>query len=179
MKRVFITSASVVVVGLLAAVWFVPGMSLAGSLGLLPNGDFPEIEQQNLTDTQRRIVSIVKQEHATQPSYLKYSEDTKEPWCADFVSWAMKEAGVPYRNPHSGHWRIPGTTTLREYYRSEGRFKSIDSGYAPKVGDIVLYNGVGWFGQHKYCAGVSKWHADDGRWQRGWQNPCPNTECYR
>ncbi|GAB4588666.1 hypothetical protein Ntsu_64980 [Nocardia sp. IFM 10818] len=83
-----------------------------------------------------------------QNSGTKYSEGVDEPWCADFVSWVMREAGRPLANPHSGAWRIPGVYTLEEYYRGEGRFEAWDSGYRPKVGDVVMYTDASPFNQH-------------------------------
>lgn len=128
----------------LTAVTTIPGMNLAE----LTLGAFPKIDETNLSETQKKVVALTKQEHAAQVEYTKYSEGNKEAWCADFASWIMKEAGVSYKNPNSGHWRIPGTLTLREYYEKEGRFKPVDSDYMPKVGDVILYDGAGWFGQH-------------------------------
>ena len=109
---------------------------------------FPEIDIDTLDDQQEKIVSLLRQEFAAQPDGTKYSEGVSEPWCADFVSWIMKNAGYPFENPNSGYWRIPGTYTLREYYESVGRFHAADSGYTPQVGDIMLYDNPSPFGQH-------------------------------
>jgi hypothetical protein len=120
------------------------GMSMS-QLGL---GTFPDVDASSLSPAQRRIVTVAKIEHAAQSSYLKYTDGNKEAWCSDFVSWVMRQSGVPLTNPNSNGWRIPGTLTLKDYYQSQGRFKSLASGYQPKVGDIVIYDGAGWFGQH-------------------------------
>lgn len=109
---------------------------------------FPEIDITMLDDRQQRIIMLLKQEHRQQNSAKKYSEGIDEPWCADFVSWIMKEAGVPLSNPNSGSWRIPGTHTLRNYYQSIGKFKLATSGYQPKIGDVILYDNPSPFGQH-------------------------------
>src|ERR1043165_5999922 len=53
---------------------------------------FPEIDLTTLDSSQQRIVMILKQEHQAQNPGKKYSEGIDEPWCADFVSWTMKEA---------------------------------------------------------------------------------------
>lgn len=76
----------------------------------------------------------------------KYSEGVKEPWCADFVSWVLREAGAPLSNPHSGSWRIPGVYTLTDYFEAAGRFR--DPGYRPEPGDVVLYSPDWRLGQH-------------------------------
>ncbi len=109
---------------------------------------FPEINVANLDSRQQKIVTLLGQEYKAQNKGTKYSGGVEEPWCADFVSWIMNEAGVPLRNPNSGSWRIPGTYTLREYYQAEGKFKPGDSGYQPKIGDVMLYDNPSPFGQH-------------------------------
>ena len=109
---------------------------------------FPEVSEGNLTERQKKIVGVLRQEFASQPDGTKYSEGAKEPWCADFVSWVFREAGTPFQNPNSGSWRIPGTLTLREYFTSKGVFHTYGDGYTPKTGDVVLYDGNGPHGQH-------------------------------
>ncbi len=109
---------------------------------------FPEIDTASLTPDQQKVVEILKQEYALQPAGTKYAEGIEEAWCADFVSWTFNEAGVPLSNPNSGHWRIPGTFTLREYYEANEKFIPADAEYSPKVGDIMLYDNPSSFGQH-------------------------------
>jgi len=104
---------------------------------------FPGIEVRQLNPTQQQIISISKQEYAKRPvSYdenvLKYSNGVMEPWCADYVSWVMREAGAPLNNPNSGGWRIPGVLTLKQYYKNEGRYRDA-SQYTPKTGDVALF----------------------------------------
>lgn len=121
---------------------------LVSSLTPPRHTQFPQIDSSRLTVTQQKIVSLLKQEYESQPPGTKYSEGVSEPWCADFVSWIYKQAGMPFVNPNSGSWRIPGTVTLREYYQSMGKFRAAGSGYAPRVGDIILYDNPSPFGQH-------------------------------
>ncbi len=109
---------------------------------------FPAIDEANLTKMQKKILAFARQEFASKPDYKKYSEGKSEPWCADFVSWIMKEAGVPLKNPNSGSWRIPGTYTLQDYYKSIGTFKDASSGYTPKLGDVAVYRNSPVFGDH-------------------------------
>lgn len=110
--------------------------------------DYPDVDLTKLSPQQQDIIRITKQEFKDQPKGTKYSEGTEEAWCADFVSWVMNEVHAPYKNPHSGSWRIPGTFTLREYYESIGTFRAADSGYEPKIGDTMLYDNPSPFGQH-------------------------------
>lgn len=109
---------------------------------------FPIIEKGLLSAEQIKVLDILKTEHDLNPPGTKYSEGIEEAWCADFVSWVYKEAGVPLSNPNSGSWRIPGTYTLREYYEAEGKFQPASSDYSPKIGDIMLYDNPSPFGQH-------------------------------
>ena len=53
----------------------------------------------------------------------------------------MKQSGVPYTNPNSKNWRIPGVLTLQEYYKKENRFVKADGRYKPVVGDVAIYIG--------------------------------------
>lgn len=77
---------------------------------------------------------------------VKYAENNREPWCADFVSWVYKETKRPFRNPNNGGWRIPGIYTLKEYLENKNAWHYAGD-YTPIPGDIVVYNG-GLFGGH-------------------------------
>ena len=110
--------------------------------------EFPTVDTTTLSPPQARIVALLEAEHGTQRPGTFYSEGVEEPWCADFVSWIMREAGMPLSNPNSGHWRIPGVYTLQEYYESQSRFQEVGDGYRPAVGDVVLYDNSSWVGQH-------------------------------
>lgn len=120
-------------------------ISLMTSSGLEP---FPNVDDSALNPAQAKIVSILRMEYANQPAGTKYSQGVVEPWCADFVSWVMSEAGMPFTNPNSGSWRIPGTMTLRDYFKQKGNWHPYGDGYTPKTGDIAIYDGNGPFGQH-------------------------------
>ena len=109
---------------------------------------FPDIDTANLSPTRQKIISLAKTEFKAQSAGTKFSQGTEEPWCANFVSYIMKQAGVPLKNQHTGGWRIPGTFTLREYYEAAGRFKSANSGYQPLPGDVAIYRNSPVFGDH-------------------------------
>lgn len=109
---------------------------------------FPDVDITALSATQQKIVTISKQEFEAQSPGVKFSEGASEAWCANFVSWVMKEAGAPLENPHTGQWRIPGTFTLQEYYEKIGRFRSVGSDYVPQIGDVAMYRGSPVFGDH-------------------------------
>ena len=109
---------------------------------------FPDIATTNLSPTRQKIISLAKTEFKAQSAGTKFSQGAKEPWCANFVSYIMNQAGAPLKNPHTGGWRIPGTFTLREYYQAAGRFKSADSDYQPRPGDVAIYRNSPVFGDH-------------------------------
>ncbi|NEW40232.1 CHAP domain-containing protein [Nocardia cyriacigeorgica] len=111
-------------------------------------GRFPEIDTSALTPQQAQVVAVLEREFSDPGDGPKYADGITEPWCADFVSWVMREAGAPLSNPHSGSWRIPGVYTLQEYYESAGRFVPIDAEYQPRAGDVLLYSDSSPFTQH-------------------------------
>ncbi len=108
---------------------------------------FPEIPT-TISPLRQKILGLARQEFEARSPGTKFSEGVVEPWCADFVSWILREAGQPLKNPHSGSWRIPGTFTLREYYESVGRFRAAGSGYTPQPGDVAIYRESPVFGDH-------------------------------
>ena len=109
---------------------------------------FPAVDTAGLSPTRQAIIATARQEFNQQPRGTKYSQGIPEDWCADFVSWILREAGAPLQNPHSGSWRIPGTFTLREYYQSAGRFRPADGSYTPRPGDVAIYRGSPIFRDH-------------------------------
>lgn len=122
--------------------WWVPNRYLPWDTAV-----FPRIDTR-ATAQQRAVLEVLEAEHTRQRPGTFYAEGVDEQWCADFVSWVMREAGVPLVNPHSGHWRIPGVYTLEEYYGAAGRYEPAGSGYRPDIGDVVLYRNRLGFGQH-------------------------------
>ncbi|WP_067467671.1 CHAP domain-containing protein [Nocardia amamiensis] len=110
--------------------------------------EFPALDRSALDPTQAGIVAVAEREFGDPGAGTKYAEGVDEAWCADFVSWVLREAGAPLANPHSGSWRIPGVYTLQEYYESTGRFVPIGSEYQPRTGDVLLYRESSPFGQH-------------------------------
>lgn len=99
---------------------------------------FPVLDRTTLTPVQNRVLDIVEAQWRAQPAAATFSEGTTEPWCADFVSWVMREAGVALRNPNSGSWRIPGVYTLQETYQATDRFAPAAQ-HRAQPGDVVLW----------------------------------------
>ena len=69
---------------------------------------------------------------------LAMTDGNAEPWCADFVSYAYRRAGMPFSGGLSGGWRIPGALALRGWYVDRGRWTP-RSRAAPQPGDVVYF----------------------------------------
>ncbi|WP_051022956.1 CHAP domain-containing protein [Nocardia pneumoniae] len=110
--------------------------------------EFPRLDRSTLDPIQAGIVAVAEREFSDPGAGTKYAEGVDEAWCADFVSWVLREAGASLVNPNSGSWRIPGVYTLQEYYESAGRFVPIGADYHPRTGDVLLYRESSPFGQH-------------------------------
>ena len=110
--------------------------------------DFPEVDASRLSSDQVRVLELLQSEHEQDRPGTFYSEGIDEEWCADFVSWIMREAGRPLSNPNSGSWRIPGVYTLQEYYQGIDAYAENDGSYTPEIGDVVIYDSSRWSGQH-------------------------------
>ncbi|MGW0178488.1 CHAP domain-containing protein [Nocardia sp. NPDC003345] len=142
---------------LVAAVAVLVAVGAVGACGWSGSGDglvgerlteFPAIDRSVLTPAQVAVVAAAEAEFADPGSGTDYSEGNDEPWCANFVSWVLRAAGMPLANPNSGSWRIPGVYTLQEYYESQGRFVAFDPDYRPATGDVILYGPGSRYGQH-------------------------------
>ncbi|MFN6544095.1 CHAP domain-containing protein [Mycolicibacterium nivoides] len=130
------TLSVVIVVGVAALLVRHPG----SAFDVLPGKPvaFPQLDRAALDPAQARVIDVLQAQYDAQPGGSHFSEGIEEPWCADFVSWVLNEAGRPLSNPNSGNWRIPGVYTLQEYYQAAGRFAAPDS-YRPRPGDVVMY----------------------------------------
>ena len=88
-----------------------------------------------------RILSVAYTEFDRQNPGTFYSEGVRQAWCANFVSWVMRQAGDPLTNVLDGSWRVPGVYTLKETFAAENKLEPV--GYKPSPGDVVLYGGSG------------------------------------
>ncbi len=107
---------------------------------------FPAVDTSGVDPVRTRIVDVVHSEYDRNAPGTTYSEGVDESWCADFVSTVMRKAGVPFDNPNSGSWRIPGVATLTDYLHASGRWRPASR--VPDPGDIVLYDKPSHFRQH-------------------------------
>lgn len=63
-----------------------------------------------------------------------------EPWCADFVSWAYRRAGVPIGFNGRGSDYVP---ELVAWGKVTGRWRNARSKYHPLPGDLIVYRAGG------------------------------------
>ncbi len=74
--------------------------------------------------------------------YTKYGESFGNPtgeWCAYFVSWCARNAGIST----SVVPRLGNCAATVEWYKKHSVFYSGSSGYVPKAGDIIFFNWSG------------------------------------
>src|SRR3712207_9204839 len=57
-------------------------------------------------------------------------------WCAMFVSWCANEAGILNRTVP----KYASCANGAEWYKSKERYKTRESGYIPKTGDVIFFN---------------------------------------
>jgi hypothetical protein len=140
------TRRALLLVALVTALVMAAGGAIAFYRSRTASPAFPIVDITALTPGRAAVVRVLGQEYAEQAGMVKYSEGNDEPWCADFASWVMRESGRPFANPNSGNWRIPGVLTLTAYLKDQGRYETPE--YAPKPGDMVLYDEPSPKGQH-------------------------------
>lgn len=70
-------------------------------------------------------------------------------WCADFLSWVLKQAGTPFTGGGDGGWHIPTVQGVQTYFESIHTWHPKGQDYVPKPGDVVVYNeGLSPYPQH-------------------------------
>lgn len=102
---------------------------------------------QELTEVGKKVVAVAERELQLKPveydsNVLKYSSGNREPWCADFVSWVYKEAGVPFSGGASGGWRIAAVLNLQKFFQNTPGYEYFEVGQKPpQPGDVAFYIG--------------------------------------
>ena len=70
--------------------------------------------------------------------YLKYSQNRREQWCADFASWLYDQSKYPLR-PGSA-WNIAYVPNIQAVGQENKNFHwHPESGYTPKPGDLAIH----------------------------------------
>ena len=86
--------------------------------------------------------------------YGRFTNTNGQAWCASFVSWCFRKANIPTSiMPTSA-----GVGGLRRsVYNNGAVWHSVDSGYTPKAGDLVLYESMdGNYTYYQYASRDSK-----------------------
>lgn len=71
-------------------------------------------------------------------------------WCACFVSWVMREAGVPQESVED----YKGCVTGVDWFTAQGRYRTRGSGYVPQPGDVIFFEWQPWNEGSEYDDGV-------------------------
>lgn len=90
-----------------------------------------------------QIVSTAQAEFALwQGGFNDISKYNGHPnaWCADFVSWVLKQSGIPFTGGADGGWHIPAVQGVQAYFQKANKWHPKGQGYVPKPGDVVVYN---------------------------------------
>lgn len=95
-----------------------------------------------------KILEIARAELAKKPvafdsTVMKYTTGRSEAWCADFVSWVYKEAGVPFTGGNNG-WQIPAAGGMAAWFKQHGSFVTEN----PQPGDVVVFGLNGSYADH-------------------------------
>ena len=88
-------------------------------------------------------IEMAKRPKAFDYNVMRYTQGTREAWCADFVSFVYKESNVAMLNYKTGSWRISGVQGIRDYFESKGLYRRAGS-YVPRTGDVAFYMIGGW-----------------------------------
>ena len=88
-----------------------------------------------------RIAQIATAELGT-VGFMKY-DSANENWCADFVSWVLRQAGAALTGGvDTAGYRIPGVTSLMDWFKTNpNRAQWFDNNGAnvPQKGDILIH----------------------------------------
>ena len=95
------------------------------------------------------VIQAAQAELAKKPveydaNVLLYTAGVREAWCADFVSWAFKQGGMPFTGGDNGGWRIAAVLSMQSWFKSG---KSGSTYFAagqgtPRAGDVAFYVGA-------------------------------------
>lgn len=138
--------------------------AIANSAGLSPAERFVKIamSQNGYTGSSKSSNLSGTVGSGTEGNYNEYNNNMSisgEPWCAAFVSWCAKAAGlstsVMPRGTPAGTWQsTPGNGTL--YWLWDESFTKYNTSVTIQVGDIVLFNPSDYIGRNKDFSAYDK-----------------------
>jgi len=111
-----------------------------GNTGVATNGPTAgSPSAQLIIDIARREMQAGAKE--SDRSFHKYTMGRTEAWCADFVSWVLREAGTPFTGGRDG-WNIAAVSGVKAWFEKNGEYNPKGT-YMPRPGDVVIMkNGV-------------------------------------
>jgi hypothetical protein len=72
------------------------------------------------------------------PGIDVFTEGNAEAWCADFVSWVLRAAGMPFTGGMSAGWRLAWTGDVRSWFVARAAFRDrLEAD--PQPGDVVWF----------------------------------------
>lgn len=72
------------------------------------------------------------------PGVDVFTDGNAEAWCADFVSWVLRAAGLPFTGGLSAGWRLAWTGDVRAWFIARGAFRERLTA-DPQPGDVVWF----------------------------------------
>ena len=103
------------------------GGSITNNIGGVGAAVFLKIAEGELSDSNTSKFGGKK--------YQDYMRIGDSAWCASFVSWCAKQAGISNTIVPSS----AAVTVYYSFYTKAGLFKKIDSGYIPRAGDLIIW----------------------------------------
>lgn len=104
-----------------------------------------------LSQVRQNVVCIAQQELAlwkskpgyphlafSQDGYLKYSQNRREEWCADFTTWVYNQANYPLQKTDWNIAYVPNIQSVGEQNQNF-HWHPQSSGYTPRPGDIAIH----------------------------------------
>ncbi len=93
-----------------------------------------------------RVASLAEAQVGRKRHQVRHEDDALtdyladgEWWCADFVSWVYRQAGVPFDGGAMGGWLLTNNHVLARWFERRGLFHPRGDGYAPEPGDFVRF----------------------------------------
>lgn len=110
--------------------------SIADCIGVLGSGKLAD------------IIRIAEQELAKKPveydsNVMLYTLNRREHWCADFVSYVFKSAGLSFTGGWSQDWQLPSVSGMQAWFKqgiNNSEYFSVGE-KDPRPGDVAFYVG--------------------------------------
>lgn len=95
------------------------------------------------------ITSIALAEYAKSPveydsNVLKYTNGSRDAWCASFISWVYKESGKPFTGGWPENWQQKSVLSMQAWFKAgKNGSEYFEAGKGtPRPGDVAFYIGA-------------------------------------